>query len=577
MNQSNGKNGNSNGNGNGKVQGQVVDKPIIVETKKAITSFTSFNNSNQAVVLKQSNLWSRGIVWSIIGVTIGAIIWACIANIEQVVTAAGKLKPQGKVKELQVPQNGVIKEVYVKDGDRVEKNQLLMTLDNTASKAQLASLQRVRKYLEQENSFYATLMQKNLSPVEIEKLVTNLKLPKEVTSLVDNRVSLQKENNLFQLQLNSMSGNKTTLSQEEIERLNSARLEANSRASAADLEVKQQKEQLKQVEEKLIDNKQLIYQDKSILKEIIERNKKAMYQAQKSLEIEKNLLKNIEPLLKEGALGEYQVEKQRQQVSDRYKDIAELQGNEQVELDKQYQQLHTHISEGQQLLKEKARLNFVILQAQEKLTNAQATTQKDVRDKIGENNKKIAEIDSSLDKIIVENKKKIAETDSQIAQTKVNLGEQELRAPEKGIVFDLKASPGYVPIIGQDKPVVKIVPSENLIAEVDVTNQDIGFVKDGQNVDVRIDTFPYSEFGDIKGQVLSIASDALPPDETHKFYRFPTRIKINAQSMKINGQTINLQSGMAVTVNIKVKENRTVMSLISGVLQPKLDTLKQVR
>jgi len=239
--------------------------------------------------------------------------------------------------------------------------------------------------------------------------------------------------------------------------------------------------------------------------------------------------------------------------------------------------LQSHLSELEQLHKERDRLIYVTSQAKEKLINAKATTQKDLRDKIGENNKKLAEIDSNLNKIIVENDKKIAETESQISQTKLNLRQQELRSPGKGIVFDLKASPGFVPNVAQDKPVLKIVPEEDLIAEVDVTNQDIGFVQPGQKVDVRIDTFPYSEFGDIKGQVISVGSDALPPDETHKFYRFPTKIKLNEQSLKINNKKINLQSGMAVTVNIKVKENRTVMSLFTGIMEPKVDSLKQVR
>ena len=143
---------------------------------------TAFSNINKGVIYKQSNIWSRSIVWSIIGVTVASVVWAYLANIEQVVTAAGKLKPQGKVKEVQVPLNGVIKEVYVKDGDRVEKGQLLATLDPTAAKAQLVSLQKVRQSLEQENNFYQTLVQKSLQPEEIEALTISLKLPREVSS-----------------------------------------------------------------------------------------------------------------------------------------------------------------------------------------------------------------------------------------------------------------------------------------------------------------------------------------------------------------------------------------------------------
>ncbi len=573
MSQANGQNGNNSE--------KTAKTAVTIPLKKAASSFKQslnpFSKSDQAVVLKQSSNWSRGIVWSIIGVTVACVAWAYLANIEQVVTAEGKLKPQGKVKEVQVPLNGVIKEVYVKDGEKVQKGQLLAILDPTASKAQLISLEKVLKSLEQENQFYQTLMQKSLQPEEIEQLTVSLKLPKEVTALVRNRISLLKENNLFQMQLDNTIGGGTSLSSQETDRLGSARLEADSRAQAAKLEIQQQQEQLKQIEERLASNIILIQQDRKILAQLANRNKRAIIQAERSLEIDKQLLAQIEPLLKEGALGEYQVQKQRQAVSDRYKDLAELKANGQVEYDKINQQLQTHLSEVQQFLKDKARLGYAISQSEEKLINTKALTQKDVRDKIAENNKKLAEIDSNINKIIVENSKKIAETDSQISQAKVNLNYQELRAPEKGIVFDLQATPGYVPTTGQGKAVVKIVPEENLMAEVDVTNHDIGFVREGMKVDVRIDTFPYSEFGDIKGEVIGIGSDALPPDEIHKYYRFPTRVKLNQQSLTLNNRKIPLQSGMAVTVNIKVKEHRTVMSLFTELFTPKIDSLKTIR
>jgi HlyD family secretion protein len=115
------------------------------------------------------------------------------------------------------------------------------------------------------------------------------------------------------------------------------------------------------------------------------------------------------------------------------------------------------------------------------------------------------------------------------------------------------------------------------VAEVDVTNEDIGFVTTGQKADVRIDSFPFSEFGDIKGEVIRIGSDALPPDEINRFYRFPVKVKLDQQYLKIKDREIPLQSGMSVSVNIKVRENRTVLSLFTELFTNKVETLKQVR
>ncbi|MFM7578551.1 MAG: HlyD family secretion protein, partial [Microcystaceae cyanobacterium] len=131
---------------------------------------------------------------------------------------------------------------------------------------------------------------------------------------------------------------------------------------------------------------------------------------------------------------------------------------------------------------------------------------------------------------------------------------QELKSPVAGTVFDLKAAPGYVPQsaqAAQSDPLLKIVPDDYLVAEVNITNQDIGFVRKGMKADVRIDSFPYSEFGDIKGVVDSIGSDSLPPDENHRYYRFPLRIKLASQVLRTQDREIPLQSGMSVTANIK--------------------------
>nr|WP_232826334.1 HlyD family secretion protein [Cyanothece sp. BG0011] len=112
---------------------------------------------------------------------------------------------------------------------------------------------------------------------------------------------------------------------------------------------------------------------------------------------------------------------------------------------------------------------------------------------------------------------------------------------------------------------------------MNITNQDIGFVRVGQKVDVRIDSFPFSEFGDIKGEVMSIGSDALEPDEIYQFYRFPAKVELDQQYLATADREIPLQSGMSVTANIKVRENRTVLSLITELFNKKVESLKQVR
>ncbi|MFM7426053.1 MAG: HlyD family efflux transporter periplasmic adaptor subunit, partial [Elainella sp.] len=134
--------------------------------------------------------------------------------------------------------------------------------------------------------------------------------------------------------------------------------------------------------------------------------------------------------------------------------------------------------------------------------------------------------------------------------------------------------PGYV--ANSNEPVLKIVPGAGLVAKVYITNQDIGFVSEGMPADVRIDTFPFSEFGDVKGTIVNIGSDALPPDQEYQFPRFPARIELDRQALAVRGSEIPLQSGMSVSANI-ITRKRTVMSIFLDQFTRKTDSLKNVR
>ncbi|MFM6311113.1 MAG: hemolysin D, partial [Dolichospermum sp.] len=72
---------------------------------------------------------------------------------------------------------------------------------------------------------------------------------------------------------------------------------------------------------------------------------------------------------------------------------------------------------------------------------------------------------------------------------------------------------------------------------------------------------------------------ALPPDQTHQFYRFPATVKLDRQYLSLTNQDrkISLQSGMSITANIKVREERTVMSLFTEMFTKQIESLNEVR
>ena len=159
----------------------------------------------------------------------------------------------------------------------------------------------------------------------------------------------------------------------------------------------------------------------------------------------------------------------------------------------------------------------------------------------------------------------------------VNLNYQSISSPVKGIVFDLKpTNVGFVTQTSQ--PIMTIVPLENLEANVLVPSDKIGFVRNGMNADISIDSFPASDFGVLEGSVTFIGSDALSPNSAEEIrtFSFPVTINLSDQFLNLkNGKNLPLQAGMSLTANIKLRKVSYLRLLLSN-FKSKTDSLKEI-
>lgn len=537
----------------------------------------------QTVILRPSPKWSRATMAGVMGVTIFALGWSMIAKIERVIPAQGIIQPTNKLQEIQVPTNGVVEEVKVVEGQQVDKGDVLLILDSTTSKAQVDSLSEVRKSLKQENKFYRALMAGEIDSGNIDGTITSLEIPREVAFLTRNRAELKEENAMFN---NLLGGSVAKLSREQQLRLEASQTDLRERTESARLEVQQLERQLEQNKIQLQDNRDQLATAKQNLQEIKDRNKEARLQAEESLKIEEDTLRAIEPVYQEGGIAKLQVDQQRQRINDRKASMVDSRKQGNLERDRQQQQATTLQSEINRLFQEEQRLTLDISQARQQLNNTTSLSKKDLYDQRANNKKRLSEIDSQLNKTIVENDKRIAEINSQVASAKQNLKYQTIKAPVTGQVFDLRAYPGYVPPSGQAaQPVLQLVPTEDLVAEVFIAPKDIGFVnvkkdKDGvlktRTADVRISAFNYSEYGDIKGEVTFVSASALKPEPPYDFFRYVAKIELDQDYLDIKGEKEYLQPGMEVQANIRINENRTVWNLLTEQFLGGLDKFKEL-
>ena len=547
------------------------DSPALAKRSSGSLNNRKFE---QTVILRPSPKWSRLTMGCIMGVTAFALIWSRFAKIEQVIPAQGIIQPTGKLQEIQVPTNGVVESVKVKEGQRVEKGDVLMVLDSTTSQAQVDSLSQVQKSLKQENKFYRALMAGEIDTRNIDSAIASLEIPREVAYLTRNRTELKEENEMFN---SLLSGSRANLSPEQQARLEASQEDLRERTASARLELEQVERQLEQNRIQLADSRAQMRMANQNLKEITERNKEARKQAEESIKIERETLNAILPVYEEGGISKIQVDQQRQRVNDRNTSMITSMKEGNLERDRQQQQATTMQSEINRLLQEEQRLTLDISQAREQLSNTTTLSKKDLYDQRAANRKRLSEIDSQLNKTIVENDKRIAEINSQISSAEQNLKYQTIVAPVTGDVFDLRAYKGYVPPSGQAaRPVLQIVPTEDLIAEVFVTPADIGFVEKGMSVDVRVSAFDFGEYGGIDGEVEFISASALEPEPPYDFFRYVIKVDLEKDSLMVKGKEKFIQPGMEVQANVRINENRTVWNLLTDQFLGGIKNLKKL-
>ena len=502
---------------NGHVQNGHIQNGQVPSPPKALAQPDTFN---KPVILKQSPRWARYVVWTIVGVTVSAVTWACLAKIEEAVPAQGKLEPKGVVQPVQAPISGVIQEILVEEGESVTEGDVLILLDTTETQATLDSRLELRERLLRENNYYKSQLNE---PSGVESVPETLS--PEITGLTSDRTALIEDNRLYQAILQG-DVSAADISPEQRARLEASLGSLSSQVAIDQSEIDQLSEELTQVN--------------------IQLNN-----ARQAFAVEREILDRISPLVEEGAIADLQRLQQDQEVNNRRTEVNSL-------------------------IEEQQRLTLAIGQAEESLRRTEVGAREELLNRIGANNIEIANIDSRLNKEIVENENQLEEIDAEISRLQYTLNNQELRAPLTGQVFNLRANqPGYV--ANATEPILEIVPDDTLVARVDVTNRDIGFVtqqfyqqEEPLKVDVRIDSFPFSEFGDVEGTVVHIASDALPPDEINPFYRFPVEIDLESQTL---GETLPLQSGMSVSANIKLRKRR-VITILTDLFVRKIDSLR---
>lgn len=196
-----------------------------------------------------------------------------------------------------------------------------------------------------------------------------------------------------------------------------------------------------------------------------------------------------------------------------------------------------------------------------------------LREARGERAEIIAEIRRMNLDSLNDGQQKVATYEQELLKADTRNRLMRLTAPVDGTVQQL-AIHTRGGVVTPAQALMMIVPKDDPVEiEAFIENKDIGFVKAQQEAEIKIETFQYTRYGTIHGQVSSVSHDAI--DDEKRGLIYSTRVRMERSAMNVDGTEVRLSPGMAVTVEIKTGKRRVIEYFLSPLIQATTESMRE--
>lgn len=241
---------------------------------------------------------------------------------------------------------------------------------------------------------------------------------------------------------------------------------------------------------------------------------------------------------------------------------------------------------GQDRTRERIELERDLATAQARVAEAQATVSESQRNQAAY----LAETRRTLQDRSAQARLKLAELTQEHTKASQRSRQTRLTAPVAGTVQQLAIHTAGG-VVTPAQALMVIVPNagaDELIAEVNIDNKDIGFVQAGQHAEVKLETFNFTRYGTVPAQVQWVTADAVMQPAAPKAddaeakanqpttqATFPARIALKRGDIHIDGRTVRLSPGLNLSAEIKTGKRRVIDYLLSPVQKSATESLRE--
>jgi len=486
------------------------ERSTAANSPAAATNTANWSTSLQTVLDQPPSTLPRQLILGGLTFCVAFGAWATLGRIDEVGHARGQLVPKGEVYKIHPIESGKIARIRVKEGQSVKAGEELVELDTEIAATEVERLQQM---------LVADQIQLN----QMQSLIARTRLEAQT------RAEIAKADAQAAMAAIDEINAKAAATQKQLTELRTA-------AAASEDRVKR----LKPLSGTTQELRQKLEADVVAAVEEVER---------------------LKPLVEAGAISKKYLLDAQQVLRDRQSAITKNQ-LEEVTNTKERE------FEAEQALRDRTSA-IAANESELPQTLAQAKQlQAGLTQKQAEGRRTQIEAQQKIQQLEVETtqlKAKIAENQNLLTSAKAKLKQRFLYAPVDGVVSSLNIpNPGEVVQPGQT--IAEMAPQNApLVLSASLPNQEAGFVKIGMPAQVKLDAFPYQDYGMVTGKVLSISSDAKPDERLGAVYR--VQVALDRSYVTANHQTIKLKAGQTASAEIIIRRRRIADIILDPIRQ----------
>ncbi len=507
---------------------EKTEKPIPIKTdtqeKSILVSSNAITTNNQTTIEAD---WSpsvktllddipasfpRKLIMAGLVFCAGFGLWSWYGTIDEIGRAHGTLVPKGRTYKVESAELIKVNDIAVEEGEEVKAGQLIVELDTELAQKEITRLENILSTYQSELTQKRALQQKIETDLNTQLAIASANQLAQQTAIQSAR---EKRDTTFQL-----------LAQ--------------------------------------LDNKINLYQQRQRQTERLSSlSQQQLKQLQESRTAHQQRLNRLQPLRETAAVSQDFIFNAENALRETEQQITHTQMQELASTREQLFQARQVLDE---LMAEKTLEQGNLLQRNREIEQLQAQ----LAVKEGEAESIVIKSQQSIQQIELEITQllgRISETENILLAEQAKLNNKYLRSPIDGVVLSLNLENKGV-VVQPGQTLAEIAPHGTpLVVSAVLPSQETGFIEQGMPVQVKVDAFPYQDYGVVKGEVTNISPNSEAHEQLGNIYRL--EIELDSNHIIKNQEQISFKPGQTVSADVLIRRRR--------ILDVLLDPIKKIQ